>query len=82
MWSKRAIYDGLSMAWDVQWRDVIVEPDCVLAIEGINGGAIGILYRDLVIKINELCHRDWRVVFKQIPREMNFTAHSFVSLLK
>ncbi|KAA3473918.1 Non-LTR retroelement reverse transcriptase [Gossypium australe] len=46
-----AIYDGLSMAWDAQWRDVIVKSDCALVIKGINGDVTGTLYRDLIIRI-------------------------------
>ncbi|KAK5776395.1 hypothetical protein PVK06_044354 [Gossypium arboreum] len=47
------IYDGFSMEWDAQWRDV-VETDCALVIKGINGDSRGYAHRDLVIRIWEL----------------------------
>lgn len=75
-------YDGLQLAWKANWVNIIVEIDCALVIKGIHGDFRGHSNRDLILRIQELCRHEWKVVSKQIPRNVNFVVNTLVDLMR
>lgn len=63
-------------------RNVIVEIDFALTIKSIYGEIRGCSKRDLMIRIQELCKCDWRVIFNQISREVSCVIDTLVELMK
>lgn len=43
--------------------------DCAKVIKSIHGVLKGQANKDLILRIQELCKREWQVVIKQIPRD-------------
>ncbi|KAK5819754.1 hypothetical protein PVK06_024777 [Gossypium arboreum] len=80
--AREAIYDGFHLAWDFNWKEVILENNCAQAIKGIHGGFKGQANRDLKLLIQELGIPDWQVVIKNILKEANFAPHILVGLVK
>ncbi|MBA0805714.1 hypothetical protein Gohar_005206 [Gossypium harknessii] len=50
------IYDGLQLAWEAKWDNVIIETDSAQAIKGVHEEFIGHFTRDLIVQIQELCN--------------------------
>lgn len=68
-------YDGLILIWDVKWDNIIVEIDCAQALTIISDKTHEKSNRDLVIRIHELCRRNWLVVIQKVSREANVSAY-------
>ncbi|KAH1038788.1 hypothetical protein J1N35_040531 [Gossypium stocksii] len=59
-----AIYDRLQFAWDLKWKEVIIETDYATDVNDILGGLKRYTNRDLISRIQELSKHDWQVVIK------------------
>lgn len=44
-----AIYDGLQLSWEANWLNVIIETNCGLTINGVNGNCRGHSNRDFIM---------------------------------
>ncbi|OMO81305.1 reverse transcriptase [Corchorus capsularis] len=71
----QAIRQGLLVAWNCSYRDIICETDALIAIDLIkNGDAKFHPLGYLLIDIRQLLHREWRCKLQHTYREGNFCA--------
>ncbi|KAE8722050.1 hypothetical protein F3Y22_tig00014444pilonHSYRG00149 [Hibiscus syriacus] len=68
------IYMGLSVAWDRNYRRIIVESDTTEVVNMINGSAVVQRFSTLLPHVQELTRRDWQLKFQSIPRAGNKVA--------
>ncbi|KAL4279622.1 hypothetical protein GQ457_03G027550 [Hibiscus cannabinus] len=74
------IYIGLVCAWDLHVTGVVVETDCLGALNFIRLGRNGKGSHGLVLHILELCHRFRTVSFQHVKRNSNRVADQMAKL--
>lgn len=62
--------------------NIIIEIDCILTIKGIHEDHKDHLNRDLILGAQELCRQDWKVLVKQVSREVNSAADALAKLMR
>lgn len=61
---------------------IIIETNCVLPIKRIHGDHKRHSNRELILRIQKFCKYEWRVLIKQVSREMNSAADTLAKLMK
>ncbi|KAK8703779.1 hypothetical protein V6N13_047425 [Hibiscus sabdariffa] len=69
-----AIYDGLSLAWQLGFEFVQVQSDCLKAISELSDTNASHGYPVLLRDILSLCQRSWAIEFLWVPRAANTVA--------
>ncbi|KAK8609092.1 hypothetical protein V6N13_025399 [Hibiscus sabdariffa] len=69
-----AIYDGLSLDWQLGFEFVHVQSDCLKAISELSDTNASHSYPVLLREILSLCQRSWTIEFLWVPRAANTVA--------
>ncbi|KAK9024491.1 hypothetical protein V6N11_004651 [Hibiscus sabdariffa] len=75
-----AIYDGLRLAWETGFRQVVVDSDNMEAVSIVNRSSLVLARSALVQSIWILMQQDWLVKVGHVPREENAAAHELAAL--
>ncbi|KAE8692126.1 hypothetical protein F3Y22_tig00110858pilonHSYRG00043 [Hibiscus syriacus] len=74
------IHEGLSHAWNLGERQVMVETDCLEAVRMLQESYKKASIITLLDCVKGLLHRDWNVVLKYIHRAANKVANTLAKL--
>ncbi|KAK8517603.1 hypothetical protein V6N13_127766 [Hibiscus sabdariffa] len=77
------MYSGLLLAWELGYRQLVVESDCMDALrliqQGAGSGRCGSL--SLLLHIQKPCNQNWRVLFQHVSRVGNKVADMVAKLV-
>ncbi|KAE8731243.1 hypothetical protein F3Y22_tig00002840pilonHSYRG00794 [Hibiscus syriacus] len=79
MWD---IHDSLCFAWNLGFRKIEVESDCVSAVEILNNNTQIMMCDSIVRLIKDLLPREWEVSIKHTHREANMVADRLAALAR